>query len=443
MQIRTRLITLFISLAATLAAGLIGLFYSEHRIRTALDSNSKAYEIVSDISAMVGLATEINKAGLNRVQMQWDLKRTSLDKAIAEYRFEPAETQIMIRDLDRANTTFHELVNMMKQEMLEGSQITFYRARLSRYNHLTILLNNLSTRANSLALKNYDHIKSVKKSRAILFVAFSIILCALMAGWLRFLWRGIRSPLQSLSLSIFKVGEGELNSRAKLDGNDNELSRLTESYNSMLDRLQELTVSRKRLLEATELERARIGRELHDGISQTLVGVRLKIEVLPESDAERKEQLAIIANHLTQAQREIQSIVKDLRPAMLDDLGLVATLNWFRDEYSNGRSISLDIAVEEKDIPDYLHTPIYRIVQEATNNAFRHGDAHNLHIQLNMYDNTLTLFIEDDGLGFDTANNTKGNGLVNIQERVAAEDGELTIDSSPGRGCSIIASFPK
>ncbi len=444
MKIKTRLLVIFISVATTCVATLTGMLYAEHRIETALESTNKAYGIVDGVSSLVGLATEINKAGLDRVQRQWKVKLKSLNSAILEYQSAPEATEKMARDLTRADATFRELVLMMEREIQEGLAMNFMRARLSRYNHLTVLLNNLSTTAKLLADKNYVHVQKVQKSRDFIFALLGTLLCSLMGAWLWVLWKGIRSPLRHLASSIFKVGSGDLDHRVEMSSNntDNELSRLMTAYNSMLDRLQKLTVSRQHLLDATEAERARIGRELHDGISQTLVGVRLKIELLPSTEKERQEQLNAIADHLSDAQREIQRIVKDLRPAMLDDLGLVETLHWFREEYSNGRTITFDTAVKETDIPPDLRTPIFRIVQEGTNNAYRHGDAHNIYIQLDIHDNNLILFIEDDGCGFTTSTKSTGNGLVNIRERVAAANGELSIDSSPGRGCSIIVSFP-
>lgn len=188
MQIRTRLIAIFASVAVTFTATLAGMLYSEHSIHAALYSNSKAYEIVTEVSAMVGLATEINKAGLDRVERQWIVKRTSLAASIADYDSDPANTKTMVRDLARADSTFHELVKMMEREMEEGVKTNFMQARLSRYNHLTVLLNNLSTTANKLATKNFKHVKAVQKSRDISFACLGILLCILIASWLYVLW---------------------------------------------------------------------------------------------------------------------------------------------------------------------------------------------------------------------------------------------------------------
>jgi signal transduction histidine kinase len=250
------------------------------------------------------------------------------------------------------------------------------------------------------------------------------------------------NPLKKTLQGIQQVSDGNLLYRIPSAPLSGDMHTLVDTFNKMLDRLQELTVSRKQLLAATEEERSRIGRELHDGISQTLVGARFKLESMDTSNANQERQRSEILHHLALAQQDIQRIVKALQPAMIHDHNLADALHCFARQNSNGHKITLDFGLEEQDIPLSLHIPIFRIVQEATNNALRHGDALHINIQLNKENDAVNLFIEDDGRGFNPAEAKQGNGLTNIQVRAAAENGELTIDSAPGRGCCIVVSFP-
>ena len=440
MRIKSRLIILFTSVATVCIATLGGMLYADHRIDQVLLSSQKAYAIVNEVSELNRLATEISQGGIHRIQQQWDIKSTSLRQTINEYKEEKDTVISMNQELTQLGETFDKLMLIFYEELSLDFSGDFTQAKFYRLNHLTVLLHSLSTRADRLATTNFDRVRDVQRKRDIALTTLGVLWSIAIAIWTLTLWTGIMPPLRKLLQSIFIVGHGDLSHRIPVtgNGNGNEMNNLIRSFNSMLDRLQDLTVSRKRLLDATEQERSRIGRELHDGICQTMAGIRLKMESL-QSDQWEEEKIHEIAGHLMQAQTDIKRIVKDLRPAMLDELGLVATLHWFSEQ---SRQTTLFVDVEEKDIPKDLRTPIFRIVQEATSNALQHGKAETIHIQLHRQDDTLNLFVEDNGHGFDTSKPPTGNGLINIRERVAAEQGDLTIDSSPDRGCCIIASFP-
>ncbi len=252
---------------------------------------------------------------------------------------------------------------------------------------------------------------------------------------------GIMSPLRKMLNAIQIVGHGGMDHRIPPSKKNNEINALSKSFNAMLDRLQDLTVSRNKVLIATDEERNRIGRDLHDGICQMMTGIRLQMEMLAYHNG-NNETIAEIIKNLRQAQNETQRIVRNLHPAMLDEMGLIATIKWFMGHQKDHITLSLNIDIEEHDIPKHLHTPIFRIIQEASSNAIRHGRAESMHIQITRENGELDIFIEDDGRGFSLSAPVFGNGLVNIRERVEANLGELTIDTKPGRGCSIIAAFP-
>lgn len=442
MSIRTKILILYLSVAVTCTATLGGMVVAENQIRSALLSSQQAYTIMSEVSALVGLATEINKAGLQRVQRQWATKRSDLETAIDEHIGDQHILKSMRNELVQADTTFRELIQLMEREISSPPELDFSSARMIRYNHLTRLLSNLSSLAKIMGDQEVNRVQSVQRSRDFALLILACALCVVLSYVFYALWRGIRTPLSLLSKSIYRVSAGDLSHRTKVPNNNNEMANLIRLQNQMLDKLQKLTVSRQQLIDATDEERRRIGRELHDSISQTLVGCKLKISNLKSTEAEVIAGLEEITEHIKHALQEIQEIVLNLRPAMLDANGLVATLEWFSNQFNNGQHIALDFDLAEKEIQVNLGVTIFRIVQEATTNAFRHGKANTVHIQMIQNNDALDLFIEDDGQGFTPTTCLTGNGLINIQERVYAQSGELTIDSAPGRGCSIIASFP-
>ena len=442
MRIKTRLAILLFVAAAVLIASLAGTLLADFAVEKALKSSQKAYNIVNEVSQINRLGTEISFSGLPRIQQQWQWKMAALRKAIGEYEGDPETVRSMSRDLDQLDPTFRQLQKIIESESTQGSTANFSRAKFYSRNYLTVLLHALSSKANRIATENNRSILELQSRKDTFLIVISIVWCLIAVLWVMSLWRGIMYPIRSLIDSIGIVASGDLNHRIPAQSNSHEMDNLIHSFNDMLDRLQDLTASRQKILEATEKERARIGREMHDGISQTIVGIRLKLNNLPGSVDTHKKQLSEVDTHLKAVQKEIQRIVSDLRPAILDGMGLTDTLIWFGKEYSNGVSIVVDVAVKEKDIPKNLRTPIFRIVQEATNNAITHGKASTIHIQLTRQGGVLDLFIEDDGSGFYPAKIKYGNGLINIRERTQAFHGEVSIDAMVGKGCCIIASFP-
>ena len=439
MRIRTQLSLLILLTILTATAIAVSMVKTDKDIDNAIRTSKRAQEISSNVAMLYRLSSELTPSNHARVSYQWAIKMRELENLLASLPPDITITSPRITNQkELADLAFQENVRAYKEENLNTHGGNFRSAQYFSRNHLAVVLGDLIFGADIIAQAGYSHIEMVKTKRNTMLIMFAAIGIAFLGGWMVRFWHNFMTPIRAMLVTIGEVATGNMNQRVTNNGNG-ELSTLVTSFNGMLDRLKELTVSRKSLLDVTEQERCRIGRDLHDGIQQTLIGIRLKIETMTMEDNERQTE---VCNHLRHAQQEIQRIVKDLRPAMLDDLGLIATLHWFAEQNSNGRTISIDTDLEEKDIPHTLRTPIYRIVQEATANAFQHGKARTIHIQMNKEDNALNLFIEDDGKGFVMAPSRTGTGLINIQERVRAEDGEITIDTAPGRGCCIVSTFP-
>jgi signal transduction histidine kinase len=208
---------------------------------------------------------------------------------------------------------------------------------------------------------------------------------------------------------------------------------------------------RRQRLAAAEQERARWARELHDETLQNLAALRLGLAAQlrrpsPEGLLEAvTEAVAQLEGEIT----TLRALVTDLRPAALDDLGVQAAIEDLAGRARNRGlevDVSIDLAHEQGRAPERLAPELeiatYRIVQEALNNASKHGDARRAHVEIEEDQNNVRVTVRDDGHGFDPAAQTSGFGLAGMQERAELLHGTLQIESSPSRGTTIKAMFP-
>ena len=209
------------------------------------------------------------------------------------------------------------------------------------------------------------------------------------------------------------------------------------------------------LLSAQELERQRIARELHDGICQSMSGIKHKLEHCAELVAEGKcDPVCTLKDAATNAHaliEEVRRIAMNLRPSTLDDLGILPTLGWFCREF-RGQHPKIDVAVivelQEDEIAEAAKTAIYRLVQEGFNNIVRHARARKISLVLVSADDHVHLRMSDDGMGFDpkalakTSADAKGLGLASMRQRVQSSGGRFRVESIPGSGTTITAVWP-
>jgi len=198
-----------------------------------------------------------------------------------------------------------------------------------------------------------------------------------------------------------------------------------------------------------EEERRRVSRELHDGINQLLVSVKYRLETamthIPEGDSVAQESLVKGGEVLNRAIQEVRRISHDLRPSVLDDLGLLAALNQLLDDFRERSGIVMDIDIQppQEDISEEVATTLYRIVQEALSNVEKHAQATRLALSLEEDAEGLFLCISDNGVGIaeKDAYARRGIGLRNMRERVEFLGGEFEVSPRPGNGTRIMASF--
>ena len=205
-------------------------------------------------------------------------------------------------------------------------------------------------------------------------------------------------------------------------------------------------------MEIQENERRHIARELHDEIGQSLTAVKINLETilrLPNTNTIEphvEESIAIVERVL----RQVRAISLDLRPSMLDDLGLESALRWYLGRQAERAGLTTEFTADLIDVqlPPEVGTACFRVVQEALTNVVRHARARHVRVELRRRGATLRLNISDDGVGFDPreaqARSAHGAslGLVGMQERVLLAGGELIIEAAPGRGTTIRAHFP-
>lgn len=212
----------------------------------------------------------------------------------------------------------------------------------------------------------------------------------------------------------------------------------------------------ERLAAWQESNRRRIAADLHDSIGSSLCTIRLKLQdVVGDLSDDRAQaragSLTEIISDVSRAMEEVRRIAMDLRPAILDDLGIVATIGWLaRDMQESQKDIRVEnqIEVEEGRIPDSVKTAIFRIVQEGLNNVFRHSGARVVRVSLREDDCELRLAIEDDGEGFAMSSvlngfdTTRHHGVANMRHRANGSGGVLAIKSAPGAGTVVSCAWP-
>jgi signal transduction histidine kinase len=207
------------------------------------------------------------------------------------------------------------------------------------------------------------------------------------------------------------------------------------------------------LVAAQEQERRRIARDLHDVIGQALTAVKLNLETLRRvppgqpMDADLRRSIAIV----DQAMRDIRDVAIELRPAILDDLGLVAAARWHLSR--QGRLVGYRTSFAADAIPlgldDEIESACFRVLQEALTNVARHARATRVRVELRRTADDILLVVDDDGVGFEVLGSRRRQGrcptlgLTGMSERACSIGGSIDISSTPGHGTRIRARFPR
>jgi signal transduction histidine kinase len=211
----------------------------------------------------------------------------------------------------------------------------------------------------------------------------------------------------------------------------------------------------RQLIRAEETTRKSLARDLHDGFGQGLTALQLGIETLRNSLPADQEKLTALCARLSgmtaQLGAQVRSITAELRPVMLDSLGLVPTLRWsarqFRERFP-GTRVEVQIMDETERLSPEIEIALYRVCQESLNNVAKHAMARQIRITLIRTRSLLTLAVEDDGKGFDAEHwreavaDHNRYGILGMRERIAELGGSFSIVSSPAEGTTVRAQIP-
>ncbi len=266
-------------------------------------------------------------------------------------------------------------------------------------------------------------------------------------------------PLRELRQIVkrIQVGQAEVRQLA-LEDTDPDIFSLTTALNALITQLeasnQQLRLLSERAINAQEEERKRISRSLHDDTGQSLSTLIINLERLeqrlPAGSDELVDQLSMIRQMASESLDCLRGIIYDLRPAILDDLGLLPAIRWYAR--TNLEAAGINVTLESPDnIPDLsqpLTITLFRIAQEGVTNIIRHSHARNANISFAMHGDEINMKLHDDGQGFKpgqlepAAIDMQHWGLVGIQERIDLVGGRMSITSDPEHGTTLLVSAP-
>lgn len=293
--------------------------------------------------------------------------------------------------------------------------------------------------------------------RLILLFSFVGILITLLVN--RIIIKTALYPLHKLGDALEQVKSGQINLPDSLKNyQDPDIRRLVIAIDSMLNRIanhtSQLRALSERAINAQEEERVRIARSLHDDTAQSISMLIIHLErlgnLVPAGAPDVTRYISDAQNVATKLLENLRKIIWDLRPSILDDLGLFSAIRWFARTNLEKGGVKVDFytAGEVTRLPPHLETMLFRIAQEAISNILRHAYASNVSIHLWAADEQFWLEIKDDGRGFDTektagdAVDQKQFGLLGIQERASLVHGGVKIDSSPESGTCLQVHIP-
>jgi len=270
----------------------------------------------------------------------------------------------------------------------------------------------------------------------------------------------VTKPISKLVESAQAIANGDLTKRIKIKGKD-EISHLAKSFDTMRTELgksfrnverhrKELQHLSERIILIQEEERKKLSCELHDQTGQGLVALKANLEVidklLPEDAHEPRKWILESKQFLIETIKEIRNLSFSLQPPMLDELGLVPTIESYSKDFSNRTKIVVNVKSNLKDenIRPNLELSLYRMVQEALTNVVKHSGAKTVYIDIYHEDSKLVLSIEDDGNGFDIEKMScdevreHGIGLLGMRERFASAGADFQVYSEKDKGTKLI-----
>jgi len=359
-------------------------------------------------------------------------------------------------------TTVPELVEPLSEEIIEIADQALSAARIGEKNPERILstsdkdsmiavpLTSASGEILGIVILSISTTLPGSLSKFAAFIGGSLILFTVASGIIGtifgfFTARGFTRRMRQVSQAADSWSKGDFSTFIHDRSND-ELGQLAQHLNRMAEQLQNLMQTKEEL--ATLQERNRLARDLHDSVKQQVFATSMQVGAAQASldhDPQAAKGYLAEADQLSrQAQKELTSLIHELRPVSLGDQPLPAALKAYTVDWARQNEIDADITLQgERNLPLALEQTLFRVAQETLANIARHSRATNVEVQLVCEREEIVLSITDNGVGFDQDSaRGKGVGLRSMAERIAAVDGELNIDSARGRGTRIVAKCP-
>jgi signal transduction histidine kinase len=285
---------------------------------------------------------------------------------------------------------------------------------------------------------------------------------ALVLGWAGSKLLILR-PVRALVRSSMRLAAGDLSVRTGIPPSRDELGQLTAAFDQMAQALEQRELERQRtsrklqelshrVVEVQESERRHIARELHDEIGQSLTAAEMNLQAaLQMRGTEALEQrLEESIQAVERVLEQVHDLSLNLRPSMLDDLGLEPALRWYTHRQAALTGLKAEFRSDplEERLDPMVETECFRVAQEALTNVVRHAQARSVKVDLTRRNGHLHLTVRDDGVGFDVrelrneAVRGASLGLLSMEERAALAGGGLKLDSEPGQGTEVHAWFP-
>ena len=260
-------------------------------------------------------------------------------------------------------------------------------------------------------------------------------------------WLALAGGLLS-SVLLFGMFYSMASSRSRAVEIANEITR------DLRDSTEQLQAMSRQLVDAQESERRQISRELHDRVGQNLTALSINLDILKtqmagngnEAFSSRLNDAASLLEATTGA---IENVMSELRPPMLDDYGLLPALQWYANEFSSRTGIQVSVDGDEgmERPTQAIEIALFRIMQEALNNAAKHAHARSIRITLERSSARFMMTVSDDGVGLDTAlippgRRRPGLGMITMRERAQAVGGQFEIEATAGRGTRVVVRIP-